>query len=459
MRTRVHIAAAGILLLSAASAQEVPEGPREILRRLLEAGLQRNDAHLLLAELIKKAPHRLSGSAGADTAVALTARMLARVGADSVWTEPCVVPRWERGSVERATIRGERGRRTPITVCALGGSVPTPPGGIRGRVVEVTSFADLARLGEKVRGKIVFYNRPMNPITLNTFDAYGGAVDQRSRGAAEAAKYGAAGVLVRSVTLALDDVPHTGSLAYVDTLPKIPAAAVSTHGANVLSSLLAKEPDAQVELTLDCRTLADAPSANVIGEIRGTTRPSEIVLVGGHLDAWDTGQGAHDDGSGCVQAIEVLRLIRGLGFAPERTIRAVMFMNEENGSRGGPAYASNPARGRERHVAAIESDRGGYVPRGFTVQSDSLTLRKVLRWKPLFDELGAGRIISGYSGVDVVQIVQAGAAGFGLDVADHRYFDVHHSANDTLGAVHPRELESGAVAMALLAYLIAQEGL
>jgi hypothetical protein len=326
-------------------------------------------------------------------------------------------------------------------------------------VVEVRSFEELRALGARVNGKIVFFNRPMDPGVLNTFEAYGGAVDQRSRGAVEAARAGARAALVRSMTLAQDNVPHTGSLSYLDTVPKIPAAAVGIEDADMLSALLRRDSRARVTLTLTCRTLPDAPSANVIGEIRGRENPREIILVGGHLDCWDKGAGAHDDAAGCVHAIEVLHLFRELGIVPRCTIRAVMFMNEENGSRGGAAYASAALRDRERHVAAIESDRGGFAPRGFTVQADSSTLERMLRWKPLFEDIAAGRIVQGYSGVDVLQTVKQGAIGIGLDVGDHRYFDVHHSANDVVESVNPRELEMGAVVTAFLCYLLSEEGL
>ncbi len=282
-------------------------------------------------------------------------------------------------------------------------------------------------------------------------------MDPRSRGAVEAARAGARAALVRSMTLADDNVPHTGTLSYADSVTKIPAAAVGIRDANRLSELLKRDPRAQVTLTLTCRILPDAPSANVIGEIRGTVKPDEIVLVGGHLDCWDKGEGAHDDGSGCVHAIEVLHLFRKLGIVPRRTIRAVMFMNEENGTRGGTSYAASPSRAKEHHLVAVESDRGGFAPRGFTVESDTMTLARLLRWQPLFEEIASERFAPGDGGTDVSAIVQKGAVGIGLDVDDHRYFDVHHSANDVVASVHPRELELGAIATAFICYLFSEE--
>ena len=438
---------------------EKPGGPKEVLARCAAAGLRDGNAYRMLEELTSRAPSRLSGSPGADTALRVARELLLRAGADSVWMEPVLVPHWVRGSVERALVTPFLDRRAPfpIAVCALGGSVATPPRGITAEVAEVHSFDELRALGDRAKGRIIFFNRPMDPALLSTFEAYGRAVDQRSRGAVEAARAGAVGVLVRSMTLARDNVPHTGALSYVDSVRKIPAAAVGIQDAEKLSALVRRDPRTRLTLTLDCRTRPDVPSANVIGEIRGSERPREIILVGGHLDCWDKGAGAHDDASGCIQAIEVLHLFRQLGIVPRRTIRAVMFMNEENGSRGGHAYASAPLRDEEKHIAAIESDRGGFAPRGFTVQADSATLAWFLRWKPLFEDVAAGRIIAGSGGVDVSPIVAKGAIGVGLDVADYRYFDFHHSANDVAAGVNPRELEMGAVVTAFLCYILSEE--
>ena len=422
------------------------------------AGFRDEGAYRILAELLRRSGHRLSGSPGADSAVAVTAEMMRRFGADSVWMEPVMVPRWVRGKDEHALLLSAKSR-IPLSVCALGGSIGTPPAGITAGVVEVRSFEELRLLGEAARGKIIFFNRPMDPTMVNTFEAYGGAVDQRSAGAVAAARAGGVAAIVRSVTTALDDVPHTGSLSYADTVPRIPAAAVSTIGANLLSAELKSNPGLRLRLTLSCETLPDVPSANVIGEIRGSEKPQEIVVVGGHLDSWDKGTGAHDNGAGCAQAIEVLRLFRDLGLKPRRTVRAVMFMNEENGTRGGRGYAEDPRRRTERHVALLECDRGGFAPRGFAVEADSGVLSRVREWGVLFEALNAGQIRKGSGGVDISFMAKTGVPAFGLVVEMQRYFDYHHSANDTLEAVHPRELELGAIASALLCYLITEHGL
>jgi hypothetical protein len=425
----------------------------------MRTGLADNNAYALLTELTTTCGSRLSGSPGAAKAVELTAAMMRRYGFVNVRAESVMVPHWVRGTTEEAVLIGTHGRPRPLAVAALGGSVSTSRAGVSGEILEVHSFNDLRNAGSRAAGKIVFFNRPMDPALLNTFAGYGGAVDQRAGGAIEAARAGAVGVIVRSVTLAHDNVPHTGSMSYADTIPKIPAVAIGIRDAEYLSTAITRDPHARVRLKLSCQTLPDAPSANVMGEIHGSERPDEVIVIGGHLDCWDKGVGAHDDGSGCMQAIEALRLLKELGITPKRTIRAVMFMNEENGSRGGKAYAADSRRAAERHVAAIEADRGGFVPRGFTVQADSVTVERAKRWSPVLDLVGAGQISAGHSGVDVTPIVNAGAVGFGLIVDHQRYFDVHHSANDIIEAVHPRELELGAIAGALLVYLLSEEGL
>ncbi len=432
----------------------------ELSKRMLAHGLQRCEAYDMLEELTSIAGARLSGSPGSLVAIDLARQMMERRGFDKVHLEPVIVPHWVRGPVEEAMIVKTSNRLAiPLSVCALGGSIATPVDGIEAEVIEVKSFDELKKIGATAHGRIIFFNRPFDRTKLETFEAYGGAVDQRSTGAIEAAKVGGVAVLVRSMTLALDDVPHTGAMNYVDSVKQIPAAAVSSLDANILSDLLKREKNVKVRMKLTCQTLPDAPSSNVVGELIGTEKPNEIIVVGGHLDSWDKGTGAHDDGAGCVQAIEVLNILKKLGIKPKRTIRAVMFMNEENGQRGAKAYPVAPQREGEVHIAAMESDRGGFAPRGISVHGDSTLLQKVLRWKSLFEQLYAGRIVSGGSGVDVTPLVEKGAAGFGLIVENHRYFDYHHSDNDTIDKVNPRELEMGAIVEALLCYLISEEGL
>ena len=370
-----------------------------------------------------------------------------------------LVPHWVRGQKEVGRIISKKVGTVDVNVCALGGSIGTGPSGISAGIIEVKSFDELKMLGTGVKGKIVFFNRPMNPTQVQTFTAYGGAVEQRANGAAEAAKLGAVAALVRSMGSNLEDYPHTGSMRYAPNVTKIPALAISTKHAALLSRLLKDDKDVQVYLENHSVTLEDAPSFNVVGEIRGSEYPDEIIVVGGHLDSWDMGQGAHDDGAGCVQSIEVLRLFKQLGYKPKRTIRAVMFMNEENGLRGGLKYAELAAKNKEKHVAAIESDRGGFVPRGFTVPTDASAKAKVRSWKPLLEPYGLTDFSSEGGGADIGPLANQGVPLIGFLPDSQRYFDYHHTAEDTIDKVNKRELELGAASMAALVYLIDQYGL
>jgi hypothetical protein len=354
------------------------------------------------------------------------------------------------------------GATTNIPILALGGSVATPSLGIKAELIEVRSLDELEALGKKaISGKIVFFNRPMDPKMINTFGAYSKAVDQRSKGAAEASKYGAVGVIVRSMNLRLDDFPHTGGMSYGD-LPdamKIPAAAVSTNHANFLSTTLALNPSLKFYFKQNCRTLADVPSHNVIGEIRGSEFPEEIIVVGGHLDSWDVGDGAHDDGAGCVQSIAVLEILKKLHYTPKRTIRVVMFMNEENGLRGGTAYASRANELGERHIFALESDSGGFTPRGFSFDASPENMSKIMDWKAYFEPYMTHTFTEGGSGADIGPLKKEGIVLAGLRPDSQRYFDHHHAATDTFDAVNKRELDMGTAAMTALVYLFDRYGL
>jgi Zn-dependent M28 family amino/carboxypeptidase len=368
-----------------------------------------------------------------------------------------MVPRWVRGPVEEGTLLLPSGQKEKLNITTLGGSIGTPPEGITAEVVEVKSFDELKALGAKAKGKIIFFNRPMDRTLMQTFAAYGGAVDQRGGGAIMAARAGGVAALVRSMTTRIDDSPHTGGMGYADSTTKVPGVAVSTRGAEYLSKLLAQGTRIRIQLKLSAQTLPEVESANVVGELRGTEKPGEVIVMGGHLDSWDIGFGAHDDGAGCIQSIEALRILKKLGLHPKRTIRAVMFMNEENGLRGGIGYAAKDRPG-EKHIAAIESDEGGFNPRGFAV-GDTTAYTKIAPWAPLFKSFDADRITLGGGAADISPLAQKGVPLIALAVDTHRYFDVHHSENDNLGAINERELALGAAAMAILTYVMAQEGL
>lgn len=427
-----------------------------MLKKLYTTGLTDGKSYEWLDYLSNEIGGRLSGSIDAENAVKYTEAQLNELGLDKVWLQPVMVPKWTRGFKEYAYIETANGEKTITEICALGGSVPTPNLGIKAEVVEVKGLEELALLGkEKVAGKIVFYNRPMQADLIQTFEAYGGCVDQRYSGAAEAAKYGALGVIVRSMTLSRDDYPHTGAMSYGD-LPisqRIPAAAISTNGAEYLSSLLKLQPNLLFYFKQNCKTFDDVQSYNVIGEITGSTKPNEYMVVGGHLDSWDLGDGAHDDGAGCVQSMEVLRLFKKVGYKPKHTIRVVLFMNEENGLRGGNKYAEEAKRKGEIHRFALESDAGGFTPRGFSFDSNEANFNKAKTWEPLFKPYLIHYFEKGHGGADIGPLKGNIDVLAGLRPDSQRYFVYHHAANDTFDAVNKRELELGAATMASLVYL------
>ena len=313
---------------------------------------------------------------------------------------------------------------------------------------------------EKIQGKIVFYNHPFDETFITTFEAYGEAAEYRWSGPSEAARYGAIATICRSMTNAQDDFPHTGSMGYNDSLPKIPCAAISTNGADLLSRVLRADAGTQFFMKLNCEKLDSVLSHNVIGEIRGSEHPEEIIVVGGHLDSWDTGKGAHDDGAGVVQSIEILRTLKALGIKPKRTIRAVAFMNEENGNRGGRKYAEIADNKKEKHVAAIESDAGGFTPYGFGMEMPDEKRMLVKSWAPLFRPYLVWNFEDSHGGTDIGPLRDRMKVPlFGLEVDSQRYFDYHHAASDTFDKVNKRELHLGAAAMAAMAYLLSVHGL
>jgi hypothetical protein len=346
-----------------------------------------------------------------------------------------------------------------LSISALGLSVGTSEQGIISKVIEVHDFEELKRLGKnKVEGKIVFFNRPADNKIINSFTAYGGAVNQRTQGASEASKMGAVAVVVRSATQALDDFPHTGVLRYEENVKKIPAVAVSTIDAELLSKWLRSDPELNVHLTSLCHNYPDTWSYNVIGEIRGTEKPAEYITVGGHLDAWDIAEGAHDDAGGCVQAIEMIRIFRKLGIAPKRTVRAVMFMNEEMSGTGGKTYALEAARNGEVHYAALESDRGVMSPRGFTFDADGERLKILKSISDYFVPYNIRDFDMGGGGSDIAPLKVLGALQIGYIPDTQRYFYYHHSANDTFEQVNFRELQMGSAAIAALIYILDLKG-
>jgi hypothetical protein len=437
-------------------AAPIEDPRRAVVARVLDEALAGNAAYARLQELCQTTPHRLSGSPDAENAVSWARDQMAHDGLDDVRLEPCMVPHWERGRVATLEIRApEAARSAYLPILALGGSVGTPPEGIEAEVVEVQGIAELAALGDAARGKIVFFDRPMDPKTLDPFAAYGAAVDQRAHGAVEAARHGGVAAIVRSMTLRVDDLPHTGAMRYEDGVARVPAAAVSTAGAERLAALLRGGKKVTVRLRLDCHEGPEVPSHNVVGEIRGASKPDEVVVIGAHLDNWDVGQGAHDDGAGCAQVLEAMRLVRSLGLKPARTLRAVLFMNEENGLRGGRAYHDTHKQELARHVLAIETDRGGFSPRGFETNARGDLLATVRAIAELLEPAGAGLVRAGGGGADISLLQEDGVPLMELLTDPQRYFDVHHCVRDTLDTVSPRELELGAAALAAMAFGVA----
>jgi hypothetical protein len=457
-RMKVTITFLLLLLVTSTKAQSTDETS---IRQIYNTALTEGKSYPMLDYLSNKIGARLSGSPGAAAAVEWSRHTMENFGFDSVWLQPVMVPHWVRGQKEIGRIVNSKKMGTvEVNVCALGGSVGTGSAGIVASVVEVKSFEELAQLGTKnVQGKIVFFNRPMDPNQINTFAAYGGAVNQRGSGASEAAKYGAVAALVRSMGSNTEEYPHTGGLRYAPNITKIPALAISTKHADVLSKLLTEDKSLQLYIESHAEILPDAPSFNVVGEIRGSEYKDDIIVVGGHLDSWDLSQGAHDDGAGCVQSIDVLRIFKAMGYKPKRTLRAVMFMNEENGLRGGLAYAEAAIKNKEKHLAAIESDRGGFTPRGFTISADTATRKRIQRWKPLLEPYGLTDFSQEGGGADIGPLAPQGVTLIGFLPDSQRYFNYHHTEVDTFDKVDKRELELGSASMAALVFLMDKYGL
>ncbi len=435
--------AAGFALLTNIKAQELADA-------LLDTGLADHRAYATLRDLCERAPHRLAGSKGYSEAVVWAEETMKAAGLSNVRREGVLAEHWVRGEPEVVTMNSGLLGDQPLAAAALGRSIGTPPGGITAPVVEVDGVEDLqerAARGESFEGKIVFFNEPMDPTVRSTFRAYGRAVKQRSVGAIEAARVGGVAALVRSMSTKWDDAPHTGALRYEEGLPQVPGLALGILSAESLSAGLKAGTVESVTIVANCKQLPPKRSYNVVGEIVGSERPEEVLVVGGHLDSWDKGQGAHDDGGGCAASIEALRLLLEVGWQPKRTVRAVMFANEENGLGGGRGYAKQHGP-TERHLIAIESDGGSFYPRGIALNLDPKALKRLRPLGMALSAVGAERVMQGGGGADIGPLREHGCKMGALRVEDSRYFDLHHSDNDTIDQVSPREIEMGAVVMA-----------
>lgn len=428
------------------------------IRRLADEILTNGRAYENLNILTKQIGGRLSGSPQMAKAEHWGLNAMKAAGADTAWMQECLVPHWVRGGRDEATATNEHGELKKLEVLALGNAIGSRKP-LKAPVIEVASFDDLEAKKETVKGKIVFYNYKFNPTFVKTFEAYSNAVPYRSDGPSRAARHGAVAVIVRSMSHSTDNHPHTGSTRYADSLPKIPAVAIGLQDAGWLSTALQR---GAVTITLKTAGsfLPDTTGHNIIGELRGTQFPEQYITIGGHLDSWDAGEGAHDDGAGCVQTLEMLRALHALGYRPKHTLRFVLFANEENGLRGGAKYAEEAQRNGERHIFALESDAGGFTPRGFGITATDGVFKKFMAWAPLLAPYGVSGFSQGGGGADIGPLHRLqGTPVAGLQPDSQRYFDVHHARSDVFETVNKRELELGAVAMAALVYLVDNYGL
>jgi hypothetical protein len=443
------------------------------IRRIYDEALLRGECYQNLRHLCKKIGHRLSGSEGYEKSVAYTHALMQQTGIGKSWLQSVKIPKWERGAAESCfitytipeeekaatiNIKPIKLRKSQFPITALGMSVGTGSDGISGQVIELSSFSALDSLDKSfVKDKIVFFNHPFDASLVNTFDAYGEAGKYRYLAAVKAGHKGAKGTIVRSMTLAHDDYPHTGAMTYRDTVPKIPACAISTNGADSLSKLLQSVKNHNLTFIQNCKTHDDVMSSNVIGEIKGSSHSDEVILIGAHLDSWDLAEGAHDDGAGCVQTIEVMRIFKALGYQPKRTIRFVLFANEENGLKGSKAYAET--YGKDKHIFALESDAGGFTPRGFSLGMSKEKKAVFASYAKLLKPYLASETDRNGGGADISVLEERGVPVGDLEPDSQRYFDCHHSALDVFENVNRRELELGAAAIASVIYLISENGL
>ncbi|TRZ64977.1 peptidase M28 family protein [bacterium] len=431
-----------------------------VVRNIYSAALLNDAAYNNLKYLCKNIGGRIAGSPESLKAVEWGKRILEEIGLDNVYLQETKVRNWIRGEKETGRIYSGKSGNKDIWVSALGTSVGTGINGIKAKVVEVKSLDTLRILGEtNISGKIVFFNRPTDQRNINTGSAYGGAADQRVRGAIEASKFGAVGVIIRSLSTAFDEYPHTGIMRYADTIKKIPAFSTGTSNADLLSRMIKDDSNIELFLKSECKENDEVKSYNVVAEIMGTEFPEEIILIGGHLDAWDTCEGAHDDGTGVIHCYEVLRLFKQLGIKPRHTIRAVFFMDEEIAQRGARTYAETVKAKNEKHIAAIESDAGGFLPLGFSCEISDDKLMKMQQWKSLLQPYGIFFIEKGWSGVDISFLKEQDFPLMELVTNSQRYFDYHHSPADVFETVNRRELQLGSASIASLVYLIDKYGL
>lgn len=458
VKIKLFAALLAILPIVAASQNEDSLFIRKIADEVMANGQAFNN----LRYLTKQIGGRLTASPQTYLAEAWGAKTIKYSGADSTYLQEVKVPHWVRGGRDNTTITSIDGKKQSfqLDVLALGNSIGSGKNGISAPILAVNSYKELEERKEEAKGKIVFYNFPFNHKNIQPGKSYGEAGQYRYWGASRAAKYGAVGIIIRSLTEATDNNPHTGAMRYNDSFPKIPAVATGLIHADSLFAICSRHKNVLATIHTYGYFLPDTIAHNVIGELKGTEHPDEIITVGGHLDSWDAAEGAHDDGAGVVHTIEVLRALKVLGYRPRRTIRFVLFANEENGLRGGEMYANTAKAKNEKHLFALESDGGGFTPRGFSFTTDKEKFTKLKSWAYLFEPYTCSTFTEGGGGADIGPLrknVNATLAGFDSD--EQRYFDYHHARTDVFENVNRRELLLGAMNMAALIYLVDKYGL
>ncbi len=446
-----------ILFLFAASLNA--QSDSVFIRKIANEIFQHSNAYKNLYTLTKTIGPRLSGSPQTYTSEKWGEEALRQAGADRVYFQKAMIPHWVRGGGDQAALISGKDRKN-LSVIALGNSVATPAGGITAPMILIHDFEELERRKSEIKGKIVFYNHPFNVDFVFLFNAYEEAVPYREDGASRAAKYGAVGTITRSMSCSTDNLPHTGAMIYNDSFPKIPTLAIGLQDADKLAAIAATQNDLNLFISTAAQTLPDTVGYNVIGEWKGSEFPDQYITVGGHLDSWDPAEGASDDGTGCVHSIEVLRALKAIGYKPKHTIRIVLFTDEENGGRGAKAYSDEARTKKEKHIFALESDGGGFTPRGYSFKGSDIQISKLKSYIPLFVPYGVTEFSMGHAGTDVEPLNEATGVMAGELMTDsQRYFDYHHAASDVFEKVNKRELELGAINMAALIYMIDKYGL
>ena len=447
MRLRTSLTAAVLaaaVFTGSLQAQSIADRYRNDANRIIDAALKDSTAWNRLAEMTEKFGNRLSGTPALERTIDWVIAKMTEDGLQNVRGEKVMVPVWVRGA-ESAQLVSPREQNLPML--GLGGSIATPPGGITADVLVVSSFSDLTAKAAQAKGKIVLFDVP--------FTSYGETVQYRGRGAVAAAQVGAVAALVRSVTPYSQRTPHTGGMNYDSTVRRIPTAAITVEDAEMIHRMQNRGDRVRVKLTMSAKTLPDAPSRNVMGEIVGSEKPDEVVVFGGHIDSWDVGRGAMDDGGGVVVAWEAVKLLQRLGLKPRRTVRVVGWTNEENGGRGGQGYRDAHKTEVDKHVLAIESDGGVFKPQGFGFSGSDAAFEVVKQIGTLLDRIESGSIVKGGGGADIGPIMALGVPGLGLNVDGTKYFWYHHTEADTIDKLDPHEMALCVATMAVMAYVVA----